>query len=77
MNTDLGKLTGSTVPSDIERGYVEQGYRLPEGYTWEIVHQARERYGTPDFMVPVAIVPGKVTAWGVPWKNGKPLRRPC
>ena len=69
-------LPGEATLSDIERGYVEQGYRLPEGYTWGIVHRMRERYGTPDFMVPVVVVPGKVAGWGVPWMNGKPMRRP-
>lgn len=57
----------------IEKAYVEQGYKLPDGLTWEMVAEARARNDTPAFMVPVAMAPGCV-AWAVPYIDGKPLK---
>ena len=36
--------------SDIENAYAAQGYRLPEGVTWEMVRQARAERKHPDFI---------------------------
>ena len=69
------RLNGGAVLSEIERGYVAQGYCLPDGITWEMVHEARAKWGTPDFMVPVVVVPGVCVGWAVPRVNGKPMRR--
>jgi hypothetical protein len=38
------RLNDGAVLSDIERGYVAQGYCLPEGITWEMVHEARTKW---------------------------------
>lgn len=60
----------------IEQGYVAQGYKLPEGYTWE--HVAAQRVAElaiADIYVPVAIG-GCACAWGVPMSNGKFLTHP-
>ena len=57
----------------IERGYVEQGYSLPDGITWDMVNASRVKYSTPDYMVPVATASG-CCAWAVPYINGKPLK---
>ena len=48
-----------------DRLYVEQGYELPEGMTWEGVEAHRQQHGIDPRMVPVARAPG-VFAWGVP-----------
>jgi hypothetical protein len=63
------------MPTDIERSYVEQGYRLPEGLTWEMVAERRARWAIADIHVPVAVAPGCVS-WGVPCIDGAPLRQP-
>lgn len=46
---------GINRPADIE---------LPEGWTWDRVESERARWGHADNMVPVAVVPGVVVAWG-------------
>jgi hypothetical protein len=63
------------MPTAIERSYVEQGYRLPEGLTWAMVAERRERWAIADIFVPVAVAPGCI-GWGVPFRDGVPLRHP-
>jgi hypothetical protein len=63
------------MPTDIERSYLEQGYRLPEGLTWDMVDERRARWGIRPVMVPVAVGPGCL-GWGVPVIDGKPLTHP-
>jgi hypothetical protein len=52
------------MPTDIEQSYLDQGYSLPEGLTWEIVADRRTRWNIRDIFVPVAVAPGCL-AWGV------------
>jgi hypothetical protein len=61
--------------TQIERGYVEQGYVLPEGMTWSKVAESRARSEILEILVPVARVSG-VVGWGVPIINGKFLQHP-
>ena len=63
------------MPTAIERSYVEQGYRLPEGLTWDMVAERRARWAIAGIFVPVAVAPGCV-GWGVPHVDGRPLRQP-
>ena len=57
----------------VEQCYVEQGYRLPSGITWAMVHAARKRIDpVRDIDVPLARACG-CTAWGVPFIDGKHL----
>ena len=63
------------MPTEIERSYEEQGYSLPEGLTWEMVAERRERWAIPGIFVPVAIAPG-CAGWGVPYRDGVALRHP-
>jgi hypothetical protein len=67
-------------PTAIERAYLEQGYELPRGYTWFMVHEARRSYEIGEIYVPVARVPGACVAWGVPHVeiDGRPvpMKRP-
>ena len=63
------------MPTEIERSYLEQGYRLPEGLTWDMVAQQRPRWAIDDIFVPIAFAPGCV-GWGVPYIGGVPLRHP-
>jgi hypothetical protein len=58
----------------IESGYVSQGYSLPNGYAWPLVHELRAKWGYADHQVPVSVVPGICAAWGTPFINGKPLK---
>ena len=62
-------------PTSVEMAYVDQGYELPQGYTWALVHHGREKYDiNPDF-VPLAGVNG-VCGWGVPYtEDGKPMAK--
>ena len=39
-------------------------YVLPSGWTWKMIHEAREKWNISDNMVPVAVVPGLCVAWG-------------
>jgi hypothetical protein len=64
-----------SVPTTIERSYEEQGYRLPEGLSWDMVAERRARWGIADLLVPVAVAPGCL-GWGVPFLAGKPLKHP-
>jgi hypothetical protein len=63
------------MPTDIERSYLEQGYRLPEGLTWKMVAERRARWSIAAIFVPVAVGPGCI-GWGVPHIGGVPLRHP-
>lgn len=49
----------------IEQGYVEQGYELPDGWTWDLVAEARARWNTGAIYVPLVNAPGCVGC-GVP-----------
>jgi len=61
------------MPTDIERAYLEQGNRLPEGLSWELVAERRQSWGIDPVLVPLAVAPGCV-GWGVPFVGAKPLR---
>ncbi|HEX8223768.1 MAG TPA: hypothetical protein VF605_08140 [Allosphingosinicella sp.] len=61
------------MPNAIEQSYVEQGYRLPEGLSWQDVEASRCKWGVDPILVPVAVAPGCV-GWGVPFIDGKPLK---
>lgn len=63
------------MPTDIERSYLDQGYRLPDGLTWSIVAERRARWSISDIFVPVAVAFGCI-GWGVPYVDGVPLRHP-
>jgi hypothetical protein len=63
------------MPTHIERAYVEQGFVLPEGLSWELVSERRRRWNIPDIYVPVAVAPGCL-GWGVPYVGGVPLKHP-
>jgi len=43
------------VPTEIEQSYVDQGYRLPEGLTWDMVAERRIRWDIPGIFVPIAV----------------------
>ncbi len=55
------------MPTTIERSYLEQGYQLPDGLTWDMVAERRTRWAIADIFVPVAVAPGCVG--GVPLKH--------
>jgi len=61
------------MPTEIEQSYLDQGYRLSEGLTWDIVAELRARWDIPAIFVPVAVAPGCL-GWGVPHIDGVPLR---
>ena len=63
------------MPTKIERSYLEQGYRLPDGLTWKMVAERRARWAIADIFVPIAVAPGCV-GWGVPYIDGVPLKHP-
>lgn len=63
------------MPNDIERSYCEQGYRLPEGLTWEMVAERRRRLDIAGLFVPIEVSPGCI-GWGVPHVDGVPLKHP-
>ena len=63
------------MPTEIERSYLEQVYRLPEGLTWAMVSERRARWAIDEIFVPVAVAPGCI-GWGVPHIGGIPLRHP-
>ena len=42
------------MPTDIERSYLEQGYVLPEGLTWDQVDKLRARWDVAPILVPLA-----------------------
>lgn len=55
--------------TEIEAGYVAQGYRLPEGHTWEAVAERRAQYDIGAIYVPV-VSAHRCCGWGVPIING-------
>lgn len=57
----------------IEKSYVEQGYVLPDGWTWGRVEEAKTLHNIAPYMVPVATASG-CCAWAVPYIDGKPLK---
>jgi len=63
------------MPTDIERSYLEQGYRLPAGLSWTMVAERRARWDIPGIFVPIAVAPGCL-GWGVPHIGGVPLKHP-
>ena len=63
------------MPTETERSYLEQGYRLPERLTWEMVAERRVRWAIAEIFVPVAVAPGCI-GWGVPHIRGVPLKHP-
>jgi hypothetical protein len=63
------------MPTEIERSYVEQGYRLPEGLTWEKVARLRAHWEVRDIFVPIASGP-ECIGWGVPLVDGRHLKHP-
>ena len=56
--------------TQIEQGYVIQGYELPDGWNWADVAIQRLQYEVADIYVPVACGPG-VVALGAPMCDGK------
>ncbi len=56
--------------TQIERDYVAQGYKLPDGYTWEHVAAQRAEFKIAGIYVPVA-TGGGACAWGVPMRDGE------
>ncbi len=63
------------MPTKIERSYLEQGYELPEGLTWEMVAERRRQWDVDPIFVPLAVSPGCI-GWGVPFVAGRPLKHP-
>jgi hypothetical protein len=63
------------MPNAIEKNYVDQGYRLPDGLTWEQVDGLRRHWGVNPILVPEVVGHGCI-GWGVPRIDGKPLKRP-
>jgi hypothetical protein len=64
------------MPTKIEAGYVEQGYKLPAQFIggWGQVAELRARYDIDPIYVPVAGGYGTI-AWGVPIAaNGRFMR---
>ena len=53
------------MPTDIEARYVAQGYTLPAGLTWMIVHIDRDAMRLDPWMVPIEVRPG-LSCWGIP-----------
>jgi hypothetical protein len=64
------------MPTEIERSYVEHGYRLPDGMTWADVAAQRAHWEINPIFVPIARVPGACIGWGVPIVNGRHLEHP-
>lgn len=60
------------MPTQTELLYLEQGYHLPAGFSWEAVAQLRKHWGIDGSFVPVAVGPGCV-GWSVPFVDGRPL----
>jgi hypothetical protein len=57
----------------IERGYVLQGWKVPNGWTTDRIALERAQYEVDEIYVPIASAHG-IIAWGVPIIEGKPLR---
>jgi len=54
----------------LEQGYVEQGYSLPGGWTWDLGAEQRAQPKVSETYVPLGKPPGCV-AWAVPIIDGK------
>ena len=63
------------MPSAIEQSNLEQGYALPDGFTWEMVDERRRKWEIDVIFVPTAVSPGCL-GWGVPHVDGRPLKHP-
>lgn len=66
-------MTEIDAPTATEQGYLDQGYQLPDGITWRMVHDVRATRDIAEIYVPVALAAG-CAAWGVPYIGGKPLK---
>ena len=64
----------NTRPTDIEIGYINQGYELPEAWSWDMVHTERARYDVGEIYVPLRTDHAPCVAWGVPIINGAFLK---
>jgi hypothetical protein len=62
------------MPTAIEQSYLDQGYVLQDGLTWKDIARTRARWDIAPIYVPVALMPGICTGWGVPFVGGVPLR---
>lgn len=51
--------------SERENHYLENGYKLPEGWTWEKVYAERKRTNTGEIYVPIRVLLS-IVVWGVP-----------
>ena len=56
------------MPNYIEQGYLDQGYALPEGWTWDRVNEHRARWNVDAILMPIVVAHGCV-GWGVPIIN--------
>lgn len=54
------------MPTKIERAYLKQGYRLPDGLTWHMVAKHRARWGIASHLAPFSLVRGLALGWAVP-----------
>ena len=63
------------MPTAIEQSYLNQGYALPDGLTWDMVAERRVRWAIDEIFVPIAVAPGCL-GWGAPHLGGVPLRHP-
>ena len=70
----VSSVTEITPMTRIEQSYVNQGYHLPPGYTWELVAQLRKKWNIREIFVPLALVSGVVLSWGVPMIGGQCLK---
>ena len=55
--------------TEIEQGYESQGFKLPDGWTWERVGEERARLDIKAIYVPLGSTSG-VVGWGVPMTDG-------
>ena len=65
----------ATAASRIIEQYQAQGYVLPEHLTIEDVERAQRNWDINPIYVPL-VANGIVTAWGVPFIDGQPLKHP-
>lgn len=59
----------------LEQGYFDQGYRLPEGLSWERVVALRDRWGVNPLLVPERSAPAP-SAGASLMSTGKPDEAP-
>jgi len=63
----------------IEQGYLDQEYKLPEGWTWERVAELRRAWNVSAIYVPIQNNIGAalgIVAWGAPFVDGTPRKHP-